>query len=117
VTAVGGTNLETTYHPPSLESNYVSENAYGDPLVPFDPYGTGNLVAGGYWGSGGGESIFFAKPLYQYFVETGTTTRAAPDISLKMGGCPAEISVFALPRWRQLCVLDFQRTTHWPNWN
>ena len=93
VTAVGGTNLETTYDPPSLESNYVFENAYGDPLVPFDPYGTGNLVAGGYWGSGGGKSIFFAKPAYQYFIETGSTTRAVPDISLQMGGCPAEISV------------------------
>jgi subtilase family serine protease len=92
VTAVGGTNLQTTYNPPSLESNYVSENAYGDPLVPFDPYGTGNLVAGGYWGSGGGKSIIFAKPPYQYFVETDSETRALPDVSLQMGGCPADIS-------------------------
>jgi subtilase family serine protease len=89
VTAVGGTNLITTSHPPSLQSKYVSENAYGDPLIPFDPYGTGNLVEGGYWGSGGGKSIIFAKPRYQFFVDTKSDTRSIPDVSLQMGGCPA----------------------------
>jgi subtilase family serine protease len=34
VTAVGGTNLVTTYTPGSLDSKYVSENANGDPEVP-----------------------------------------------------------------------------------
>ena len=91
VTAVGGTNLTTTYNPPSLESKYVSENAYGDPLIPFDPYGTGNLVAGGYWGSGGGKSIVFAKPSYQFLVDTKSGTRSIPDVSLQMGGCPSGI--------------------------
>ena len=88
VTAVGGTNLVTTYMPSVLTSKYVRENAYGDPEEPSDPYGIGNLVAGGYWGSGGGDSIFFKKPLYQSFVKTGSESRAVPDVSLQMGGCP-----------------------------
>lgn len=92
VTGVGGTNLQTTFAPPSLTSNYVSEDALGDPLLPFDPYGTGNLVSGGVWGSGGGKSIFFTKPPYQEFVQTGSSMRTVPDVSLQMGGCPADIS-------------------------
>jgi subtilase family serine protease len=88
VTAVGGTNLITTSDPPSLESKYVTENAYGDPLIPFDPYGIGNSVEGGYWGSGGGKSVVFPKPPYQFLVETRSDTRAVPDVSLQMGGCP-----------------------------
>lgn len=93
VTAVGGTNLVTTSNPPSLESNYVWEHAFGDPEVPYDPYGVGNLVSGGYWGSGGGKSVFFAKPAYQQLVTTHATTRAIPDVSLEMGGCPSGIAV------------------------
>jgi subtilase family serine protease len=98
VTAVGGTNLITTYHPitrgtpQNLESKYVSENANGDPEFPIDPYNTGNLVSGGYWASGGGKSIFFAKPTYQLFVHTRSSTRSVPDISFQMGGCPTDIS-------------------------
>ncbi|MBV8553725.1 MAG: S8/S53 family peptidase [Acidobacteriaceae bacterium] len=92
VTAVGGTNLITTFNRPSLESKYVSENAFGDPLIPFDPYGTGNLASGGFWGSGGGESIIFAKPGYQQLVSTGSNARTIPDISLQMGGCPGGIA-------------------------
>lgn len=92
VTAVGGTNLVTTSNPPSLESKYIRENAYSDPLEPFDPFGTGNLASGGVWGSGGGESIFFSKPLFQQLVNTGTKKRAVPDVSLHMGGCPGGIS-------------------------
>jgi subtilase family serine protease len=88
VTAVGGTNLVTTSNPPSLESTYVSENAFGDPEVPIDPYGIGNLISDGYWGSGGGQSVLFAKPAYQKLVETHAATRAIPDVSLQMGGCP-----------------------------
>jgi len=89
VTSVGGTNLRTTYNPPSLESEYIHENAFGDPYVAYDPYATGNLAYGGYWGSGGGKSILFGKPPYQKFIDTGADTRAVPDISMQMGGCPA----------------------------
>lgn len=89
VTAVGGTNLLTTYNPPSLQSKYASENAFGDPEVPNDPYGVGNLISGGYWGSGGGRSVLFAKPGYQTLIETNAATRAIPDVSLQMGGCPS----------------------------
>jgi subtilase family serine protease len=88
VTAVGGTNLVTSFNPPSLQSTYVRENADFDPLVPYDPYGVGNLASGGVWQGGGGESIFYAKPLYQLGANTGTTNRAVPDVSLHMGGCP-----------------------------
>ena len=91
VTAVGGTNLITTYLPNTdpLESQYIRENAYGDPLQPEDPFGTGNLISGGYWGSGGGKSTIFAKPAYQRFIRTGANTRSIPDLSLHMGGCPS----------------------------
>jgi subtilase family serine protease len=88
VTGVGGTNLVTTYMPSVLTSKYVRENADGDPEEPYDPFGYGNLVAGGYFGSGGGESMYFKKPLYQTFVNTGSKTRSVPDVSLQMGGCP-----------------------------
>jgi subtilase family serine protease len=88
VTAVGGTNLVTTHHPSSLVSKYIKENADPDPLTPYDPYGTGNLVSGGLWGSGSGPSIIFAKPTYQRFVNTGSPARTIPDVSLMMGGCP-----------------------------
>lgn len=88
VTSVGGTNLKTTFDPPSLESSYVHEQAFGDPEVPFDPFGLGNLVSGGVFGSGGGESAIFSKPPYQELVDTGSSMRTVPDISLQMGGCP-----------------------------
>ncbi len=88
VTAVGGTNLVTTYTKGSLTSDYVRENAFGDALLPYDPYGFGSLLKGGYWGSGGGESMYFAKPLYQRLIQTGTANRSVPDVSLHMGGCP-----------------------------
>ena len=96
VTAVGGTNLVTTMVTNSLQSKYVSENAYGDPEVPFDPYGiyfpTIVPVSGGFWGSGGGESVVFDKPDYQRLVPTHSSMRTVPDVSLQMGGCPAGIS-------------------------
>jgi subtilase family serine protease len=88
VTAVGGTNLVTTFNPPSLESDYVSENADDDPLIDEDPFGTGNLVTGGVWGSGGGPSLFFSRPAYQFLVKTGSRKRTIPDIAGHMGGCP-----------------------------
>ena len=63
VTAVGGTNLVTTYSPPSLNSAYVAENANSDPLA-FDIF-FGTTATGAVWGSGGGISSYFAKPSYQ----------------------------------------------------
>jgi subtilase family serine protease len=104
VTAVGGTNLLTTYNPPSLASNYVSENADPDPLVPFDPYGVGNLASGGLWGSGSGSSIFFSKPAYQFLTNTGSPTRTIPDVSLQMGGCPS-IAVQPCPANRSFIIV------------
>jgi subtilase family serine protease len=91
VTGVGGTNLQTTYNPPSLESKYISENAYGNALAPYDPYGLGVEVPGGYYGSGGGVSVVFPKPLYQFLVKTGASMRTVPDISLQMGSCPGGV--------------------------
>ena len=88
VTAVGGTNLATGHTDGSLDSPYVGEQAFGDRLVPFDLYGTGNLATGGFWGSGGGASIFNAKPDFQTGVDTGSVKRTIPDIAMHMGGCP-----------------------------
>jgi subtilase family serine protease len=82
VTGVGGTNLETTYHPPSLDSSYIAENAYDDQLDP-SFYGYS-----GVFGSGGGYSLYWRKPFYQYLVNTGSSMRTVPDISMHMGGCP-----------------------------
>jgi subtilase family serine protease len=89
VTAVGGTNLVTTFNPPSTAANYVSENAFPDPLIDYDPFGVGNLVSGGLFGSGSGSSVVFSKPAYQSIANTGSNMRAIPDISMQMGGCPA----------------------------
>jgi len=92
VTAVGGTNLVTSSIANSLQSTYVSENAFGDPLIPYDPFGVGNTASGGYWGSGGGSSVVFSKPLYQFLVNTGSSMRSVPDVSMQMGGCPLGIA-------------------------
>jgi len=89
VTAVGGTNLVTTFTGTTSASNYVSENAFPDPLIDYDPFGVGNLVSGGLWGSGSGTSVVFNKPLYQLFTNTGSNMRTIPDISFQMGGCPS----------------------------
>ncbi|HLZ65489.1 MAG TPA: S53 family serine peptidase [Aliidongia sp.] len=107
VTAVGGTNLITTT-PPSpqttpatLTSKYVSENANGDPELPYDPYGFINhgqpvLASGGYWGAGGGISTHFPRPAYQSLVvgfeEVKSGMRTLPDIGMQVGGCPAGIT-------------------------
>jgi len=89
VTAVGGTNL-ITFAPPGRpdELLYIGENADGDPLSAYDPYGVGNLVGGGYWGSGGGVSMYFPKPEYQRLIPSDTQYRMLPDLSFHMGGCP-----------------------------
>ena len=78
VTAVGGTNLVTAHRPGSLDSAYVRENARFDRLLPFDPYGVGNLIANAVWGSGGGFSKHFKQPSYQKGL-TGSRFRALPD--------------------------------------
>jgi subtilase family serine protease len=93
VTAVGGGNLLTASAPPSLNSAYVSENGFGDPLVPYDIFGVGVNVSGGYWGAGGGVSEIFRKPLYQILAPTGSWGwRTLPDVGMQVGGCPADIS-------------------------
>jgi len=83
VTGVGGTNLATSSIPGSLQSTYVSENAYADQFAPGKGFANGAL-----WGSGGGISTFWKKPPYQNIVQTGSTMRTVPDISMMMGGCP-----------------------------
>lgn len=99
VTAVGGTNLITTTPPspqtvpPTLTSQYVGENAFGDPEIPYDPYGLGLNVSGGYWGAGGGVSAHFKSPRYQKLVDTRSRMRTVPDIGMQVGGCPGGISV------------------------
>ncbi len=89
VTAVGGTNLTTTAdpkNPKDLNSAYVIESAFADKLTADPDYGT--PVKGSLWGSGGGKSIYYKAPSYQSLVNTGSTTRAVPDLALHMGGCP-----------------------------
>ncbi|MBV8374927.1 MAG: S8/S53 family peptidase [Candidatus Eremiobacteraeota bacterium] len=83
VTGVGGTNLQTSSIPGSLQSTYVSENANFDTFI--NGFG---FAKGAIWGSGGGKSVIWPRPLYQYFVNTGAFTRAVPDVSMMMGGCP-----------------------------
>jgi subtilase family serine protease len=93
VTAVGGTNLITSYTPGVLTSTYVAENANGDPETAYDPYGVGVNVVGGYWGAGGGVSTIYTQPAYQALVTTGSTYRTVPDVGMQVGGCPGGISV------------------------
>ena len=94
VTAVGGTNVITAYNQGTLDSSYVGENGWADPEIPYDQFGNGFTVSGGFWGPGGGYSVVFAKPKYQDLVNTGATKRrATPDIGMQVGGCPGGISV------------------------
>jgi subtilase family serine protease len=95
VTAVGGTNLVTTFNkknPNDLNSAYVSENADDDPLDSDIFFGTS--ASGAVWGSGGGISLQYAKPSYQKLVSQSNLPKDAkkfrtiPDLSLQMGGCP-----------------------------
>jgi subtilase family serine protease len=104
VTAVGGTNLQTVGVPTADDATYSSENADYDPVEPteFDiPNASGKgttpvFVNGGVWGSGGGISTLFAKPFYQYLVNTASNThRTVPDVSLMMGGCPGDADLTA----------------------
>jgi subtilase family serine protease len=92
VTSVGGTNLQTAAAPGVDDATYVSENADFDPLLPAEfELNSGAIVSvnKNTWGSGGGFSQVFDKPLYQFLVNTGSNQhRAVPDVSLMMGGCP-----------------------------
>jgi subtilase family serine protease len=95
VTGVGGTNLKTTYdasNPNDLNSAYVSEEAYADAISGDFEYGT--TATNAYWGSGGGDSILFAKPFYQLLTGTGRNARTVPDVALHMGGCPGVPAAF-----------------------
>ena len=95
-TSVGGGNLVTTTpaFTGDLNSAYISEHGFGDPEVPYDEFGIGVNISGGYWGAGGGLSVLFGKPSYQTLVNTGSTTaRTQPDIGMLVGGCPGGISV------------------------
>ncbi len=102
VTAVGGGNLHTTpppadqpNPPTTLTSKYVSEDAKGNPEIPYDIYGFGTDVSGGYWGAGGGRSVIFAMPTYQNWVSfygNSANGRIIPDIGMQVGGCPGGIS-------------------------
>lgn len=84
VTGVGGTNLQTSSIRGSLQSTYLAENAFHDNFLP----GDGFVPKGGIWGSGGGKSVIWSKPAYQYLVSTGANTRTVPDVAMMMGGCP-----------------------------
>jgi subtilase family serine protease len=99
VTAVGGTNLQTVASPGVDDATYLSENADFDPRVPAEfQLQDGSIVTVGNntWGSGGGFSQIFSKPLYQFLVNTGSNQhRAVPDVSLMMGGCPGDADLTA----------------------
>ena len=93
ITAVGGTNLQTTATPTANDVTYTSENANFDPRLPAtEQIGTVIFnVGNNTWGSGGGFSQVFAKPVYQLLAPTGSLLhRSVPDLSLMMGGCPGD---------------------------
>ena len=109
VTAVGGTNLITAYNPSTLDSSYVGENAQGDPELPYDPYGVGANVYGGYWGAGGGVSQIFSKPSFQGAVSMGSATfRTVPDVGMQVGGCPGGIALTPCPPNRSFVIVAIQ---------
>jgi subtilase family serine protease len=93
ITAVGGTNLQTTAKPTPNDVTYTNENANFDPRLPDqEEIGTVTFEVGNNtWGSGGGFSQIFAKPAYQLLAPTGSLVhRSVPDLSLMMGGCPGD---------------------------
>lgn len=99
VTAVGGTNLKTIATPSVDDATYSSESANFNPRMPaqFQISATKTVtVNNNTWGSGGGISAIFAEPSYQSLVNTGSNgRRAVPDVSLMMGGCPADANLTA----------------------
>jgi subtilase family serine protease len=115
VTSVGGTNLQTVASPGVDDSTYLSENADFDPRLPVTfplPNGMTGSIGNNTWGSGGGFSQIFAKPAYQFLVNTGSDVhRAVPDVSLMMGGCPGDADLAAqdcrfLPRSAVIVWID-----------
>lgn len=106
VTAVGGGNLITQFVPGTLKSKYVRESAFGNPLVPYNPFGIGNPLSGGYWGAGGGISTVFKRPDYQKLVNTNSKMRTLPDVGMFVGGCPGIASS---------CTLDDGFDIIWDN--
>jgi subtilase family serine protease len=94
VTGVGGTNLTTSPTPTANDATYETENANFDPRMPAEfESTTGDIFTVGddTWGSGGGFSTVFSKPLYQSLVNTGSgRQRSVPDVSMMMGGCPGD---------------------------
>ncbi len=115
VTAVGGGNLITEVSPGpivppykhGLSSAYAGENAYGDPEVPYDIYGLGTNVSGGYWGAGGGRSVVFARPAYQQLVDSGSSFRTVPDVGMQVGGCPSSLAVLPCGPDRSSAIVRF----------
>jgi len=99
VTSVGGTNLQTKATPTPDDAVYLSENANYDPRVPAEfEISPSDIVSVGNntWGSGGGFSIIFSKPVYQLLAKTGSSKfRSVPDLSLMMGGCPGDADLNA----------------------
>jgi subtilase family serine protease len=97
VTAVGGTNLVTSATPGPDDATYQTENADFDPRVCEDLFFPNDPVCNNIWGSGGGVSTIFPKPAYQLLAPTGNSRfRTIPDVSLMMGGCPADADLEAL---------------------
>lgn len=93
VTSVGGTNLQTQGSPTSADVTRLSENAQFDSRFPATVHANGSpfTVGNNTWGSGGGFSVVFPKPAYQFLVDTGSNRqRAVPDVALQMGGCPGD---------------------------
>jgi subtilase family serine protease len=87
VVGVGGTNLVTASVAGSDTSAYVSENENYD-----------TEKGGEVWASGGGISIFWAKPSYQGLVTTQSTKfRTVPDVAQHMGGCPGDATACHTP--------------------
>lgn len=98
ITAVGGTNLQTQATPTANDVTRVGENADFDPRLPavFSDGTETATVGNNTWGSGGGFSKIFSKPLYQFLVDTGSNVhRSVPDVSLMMGGCPGDADLTA----------------------
>ncbi|HEV2576725.1 MAG TPA: S53 family serine peptidase [Acidobacteriaceae bacterium] len=98
VSGIGGTNLVTVPTPTPNDSTYSQENAQFDPLLPAEfELAPGDIVSvnNNTWGSGGGYSVIFPKPLYQLLTPTSQPGRAVPDASLMMGGCPADADIAA----------------------
>jgi subtilase family serine protease len=81
------------------DAAYKTENANYDPTLPAQyQISSSTIVSVGNntWGSGGGYSRVFAKPDYQFLVDTGNATlRAVPDVAMQMGGCPGNADLTA----------------------